>query len=112
MATDASNDINPGKPPKRNPNAFPLDERMFTLLREEDLELITQYTGIQDHEKLKTHIMDIQKEAYPVSFPRLRVCGVVAYTFPPRTGHALPVHSIFLLRGVRAPIGLLTCCKD
>lgn len=52
--------------PKRDPNDFPLDERMFTLLREEDLEFIGQYTGIQDHEQLKAHIMDIQKEAYPV----------------------------------------------
>ncbi|PIL34359.1 hypothetical protein GSI_03134 [Ganoderma sinense ZZ0214-1] len=52
--------------PKRDPNAFPLDERMFSLLREEDLELIKQYTGIQDREQLRAHIIDIQKEAYPV----------------------------------------------
>ncbi|KAM5540070.1 hypothetical protein V8D89_006210 [Ganoderma adspersum] len=62
MATDIAVDA----VPKRDPNAFPLDERMFTLLREEDLELIRQYTGIQDHEQLKAHIMDIQKQAYLV----------------------------------------------
>lgn len=65
MAIDTAGGTVP-KPSKRDPNAFPLDERMFTLLREQDLELIKQYTGIADHEQLKAHIMEIQKEAYPV----------------------------------------------
>ncbi|KAI1789132.1 hypothetical protein LXA43DRAFT_597159 [Ganoderma leucocontextum] len=66
MATSASSDVRRPKPWKRDANAFPLDERMFTLLREQDLELIKTYTGIQDHEQLKAHIIAIQKEAYPV----------------------------------------------
>ena len=39
---------------------------MFELLREQDLDLVKLYTGIQDNEQIKAHIIDIQKEAYPV----------------------------------------------
>ncbi|KAI1788614.1 hypothetical protein LXA43DRAFT_1183838 [Ganoderma leucocontextum] len=66
MATDTASSDASSNPPKRDPNAFPLDEKMFKLLREQDLDLVKQYTGIHDNEQVKAHIINIQKEAYPI----------------------------------------------
>ncbi|KAM5540078.1 hypothetical protein V8D89_006218 [Ganoderma adspersum] len=66
MATNTASGNVSGQPSKRDPNAFPLDEKMFKLLREQDLDLVKLYTGIQDHEQVKAHIINIQKEAYPI----------------------------------------------
>ena len=66
MAEDTASNRVSGAPSKRDPNAFPLDEKMFKLLREQDLDLVKLYTGIQDNEQIKAHIINIQKEAYPV----------------------------------------------
>ena len=57
---------------KRDPNAFPLDERMLGALlkaRPEHVEFLKAQTGIQDEDELKAHILNIQKEAYQVSRP-------------------------------------------
>ncbi|PIL34367.1 hypothetical protein GSI_03142 [Ganoderma sinense ZZ0214-1] len=64
--TPSTNTSGAGIPSKRDPNAFPLDEKMFKLLREQDLDLVRLYTGIKDHEEIKAHIINIQKEAYPI----------------------------------------------
>ena len=66
MSADTASDRASGEPSKRDPNAFPLDEKMFKLLREQDLDLVKLYTGIQDIAQVKAHIINIQKEAYPV----------------------------------------------
>jgi hypothetical protein len=44
---------------------IPLDERFYDLTNE-DRAFFKQQTGIQDDEELKTHILQVQAEAYKV----------------------------------------------
>lgn len=53
---------------KRDPNAFPLDDKAYPLQEgTPELEFWKVQTGMRDNEELKQHIIKIQKEAYSVS---------------------------------------------
>lgn len=91
MATNTASGSISGQPSKRDPNAFPLDEKMFKLLREQDLDLVKLYTGIQDHEQVKAHIINIQKEAYPVWLDKLRSLHI--YLHRPHFSRSCPTNA-------------------
>jgi hypothetical protein len=57
------------------PARFPLDPSLYRHDLEE-LQFFKKETGIQDDEKLKRHIIDVQRKAYEVRFRALIICTV------------------------------------
>ncbi|KAG2107084.1 hypothetical protein BD769DRAFT_1366345 [Suillus cothurnatus] len=60
-----SRDIEPLVKPVIPP--FPLDDSLYDCLDPEEIAFFRRQTGIQDEVALKTHIIDVQKEAYKVA---------------------------------------------
>ena len=57
------------EPTKAQNTAPPLDDSLYSI-EDRALDFMSAQTGIQDPEELKRHILEVQAEAYVVSYRR------------------------------------------
>lgn len=71
-------------------------------LKGQELEFFKAQTGIQDEDALKTHLMQVQSEAWKVS-PSMHFISAHAEVYVTmNAGPSLSLHSLFLLHQVRS----------